>query len=205
MLLRDAAVDILALDLVVQALLDFAVNGHCTFTVGSLQLEGNILFLGLHQQGLALGTPLFLLLVFHGLGQLLDIVFAVGLPFAFDSIDFLVAISSHSWSELLDGVDDHDGQRQTVVVFVLHDVDFLGAQVGQQTSSEHVRTGNAGFIVEEGKPFLWQEAHPNFSGVFRAHGAIAVGGRCGSAGHDQTDWLLGGGQKCCSRKHFEAI
>lgn len=159
MLLRDTTVDVLALDLIIQALLHLAVRVHGTFAIGSFQLKRHVLLLGLHQHRLAFSTPLFLLLVLDGLCQLLDVVFPAFLPLVFDFlcksfqsnqhinlywgektwlqakhyhtyVDFLVQVSGQRRSELLDGEHDHDGQRQTIVVFVFHDVDLLRAQIG---------------------------------------------------------------------------
>uniref|UniRef100_T1DIS0 Putative secreted protein n=1 Tax=Psorophora albipes TaxID=869069 RepID=T1DIS0_9DIPT len=205
MLLRDATVNVLAFDLVVQTLLDFTVCVHGTLTVRGLQLQGDVLLLGLHQQSLSVGAPLFLLLVLDGLVQLGDVFLPVGLPFAFDFIDFLVAVGGDGRSELLHGIDDHDGQRQAVVVLVLHDVDFLGAQVGDQASTKHVRSGDTGLVVEEGEPFFRQETETNLSWLLSSHWAVASGGGSRSAGQNQRRGLLSGGQKSCSRKHFGII
>lgn len=85
-LLGDATVHVLALDLVVQTLLDLTVRGHGPFAVRGLQLQGDVLLLGLHQQRLALGAPLLLLLVLDGLVQLGNVVLTALLPLALDSL-----------------------------------------------------------------------------------------------------------------------
>lgn len=119
MFLGNATIDILALNLVVQTFLNFIVDHHGTLSVGGFQLKGNVFFLGVHEQNLTFGTPLFLLFRFDGIGQLFEFGLTTFLPFALDSlkeakfittfhilklwlnstyVNFLVAESSNWWT-----------------------------------------------------------------------------------------------------------
>jgi len=62
---------------------------------------------------------------------------------------------------------------------VLHDVDLLGAQVGDQAHAEGVGTGDASLVVEELEPLLGQEAQTDLAGMLGALAALD-----GSAGLD---------------------
>lgn len=75
---------------------------------------------------------------------------------------------------------------------MLHDVDFLGAQVGQHTGAEHVRTGDTGLGVKEGEPLLRDESEADLAGLVSAHRAVGIGGRGRATGQNDRSGSLGG-------------
>lgn len=112
-------------------------------------------------------------------------------------IDFTISPASNSWTQFLDRNNGHDTERQTAVVFVLHHVDFLGAQVGDQTHAECVGASHTSLVIEELEPFLWNEAQTHLAGMFgtlaalnSSAGRLGGGGSCRAAGH-QAQWALG--------------
>jgi len=73
---------------------------------------------------------------------------------------------------------------------VLHDVDLLGAQVGDQAHAEGVGTGDASLVVEELEPLLGQEAQTDLAGMLGALAALD-----GSAGSGGSGGRPGGGHR----------
>jgi len=73
-----------ALHLVVETTLDLRVDIHGALTESGLQLQCNVLLLGLHQQQGTVGAPLLLLLGLDGIGEDLQLSLAALLPLGFD-------------------------------------------------------------------------------------------------------------------------
>lgn len=119
-------------------------------------------------------------------------------------IDALIQPLGDSGSELLDGEDDHRTEREAVVEFVLHDVDFLRAQICDQASAKDVGSGDTGLGIEDGEPkmsntrrrqsaarvvvvalkvrklcpkdspFIWNESHSDLFGQLTSHGPLGM-------------------------------
>lgn len=87
--LSNATLNILSLHLVVQTTLNLIEYIGQSLAVSGLQLKGNVLFLSLNKQFLALGLPLCLLLIFNGLSKSLDFLITTFIVFGFD---FLITI-----------------------------------------------------------------------------------------------------------------
>lgn len=97
-------------------------------------------------------------------------------------IDLAISPLGDDRAELLDSNDGHDTERQTAVVLVLHDVDLLGAEIGDQTHAEGVGSGDTGLVVEELEPLLGQESQTDLAGMLGALAALDGSARSGSSG-----------------------
>lgn len=112
-------------------------------------------------------------------------------------VDFTISPFGNKRTQFLHGNNSHDTKRQTAVVFVLHDVDFLGAEIGDQTHAECVGAGDTSLVIKELEPFLWNKAQTHLAGMFGTLTALnssaswlSSGSSSRTASH-QSQWALG--------------
>ena len=120
-----------------------------SLTIIGLELEGNVLLLGLHELLVGGGHPLGVVLVVDGVLAPVDLVLSDGLDPGVILGEFLVDVLGEAGPDHLDGAapDDEDGDADPE--FVLDHPDLLGQEEGGQAAHEHVGAGDAGLRVEE--------------------------------------------------------